>query len=204
MENIVKEFVNGMEHLRNNLYFSYFAVAFIEQKPFNEDLEFPEPFGIVTAEQLNATTDQIIDEYQNWIRRHFVIDMVLIYEKYATRMISTHKNNGIRIEPSLIPSTRQSNMFENMPYLFTEEDKKFITQLRRIKNCVVHYNGQYSKTNKIDYTFDLQTFISNGNEGKIILFHWNTLMWMYIKLLEVVQRVDTNYFKYYTGSSIND
>jgi hypothetical protein len=196
-EQIFTEFRNNMINLHSNIYFSFFAIAYIEQRPIKENLIFPKPFGTVTAESINKIPDAMFEEYNSWVRRHFIVDLLLFYEKYTSRMMSSHKNNGKRVDPSTLDEMTMINEFEKLPNLYSVEDILFIRQLRNIRNCTVHYNGSYSKRKPINYTFGTLNLVSHGHEGETIIFTWDGLLWMYEKLYQVISRVNENYFNNY-------
>ena len=81
--------------------------------------------------------------------------------------------------------------------IYIKNDVDFLIQLRRLRNSIVHYNGVYTITNPLNYTFDNETYNSQGNAGNTISVQFDTIMWIYNKLLDTVERGNTSYFNHY-------
>ena len=79
MKSILPEFIGSIERIKNNFYFSFLALSFINQRPFPNDIVLPVnlPGNIMTATSLNNFGNDGVQEYGNFIRRHFLNDMVI-------------------------------------------------------------------------------------------------------------------------------
>ena len=58
--------------------------------------------NVMTSSCLNSFDQNGIEEYGNSIRRHFLNDMVIAYERYSMFMIASHNNGQLRIDPALV------------------------------------------------------------------------------------------------------
>src|SRR5687767_2013583 len=82
------EINNSMNNIHHNFHLSFLAVNFINQRPFNQDiiLELESPRIVIKASSINNLSRNMLQEYGNFLRRLFLNDMVLAYERYATLM----------------------------------------------------------------------------------------------------------------------
>lgn len=201
MKTILIEFRNSMSNILNNFYLSFLAINFLKKQcPFRENVELAADmtYRIMDAQSLNRfAAPQGVQEYGASIRRHFLNDMVIAYERYSTMMIISHNNKQRRIDPCLIKKKLSAPLFERIKNVYQSDDLKFLSQLRRLRNSVVHYNGAYAATQKLNYTFGTQTFNSKGKEGQAITVTFDTLKWIYDKLIQIVQYGNSNYFRHY-------
>ena len=85
METILNEFNGSIERIRNNFYFSFLALNFLNQRPFNKDVVLPVNMAdnLMTAKSINSFDQDGVTEYGNSIRRHFLNDIVIAYERYS-------------------------------------------------------------------------------------------------------------------------
>jgi len=197
MNTILPELIGSIERIKNNFYFSFLALSFINQRPFPNDIVLPVnlPDNTMTAASLNNFDNDGVQEYGNSIRRHFLNDMVIGYERYSMAMYASHSNGQTRIDPALLNDRHLgAHRFEQLPNVYENDDKTFLVQLRRLRNSIVHYNGVYSSTNALDYTFGTQTYNSVGHEGQNISIEFENVLWIYDKLRECVGRGNSNYF----------
>jgi hypothetical protein len=200
MDTIFPEFINSMSRIKNNFYFSFLSLNFLNLRPFYQDIILPVKMSqnIMRAQSLNSFDIDGVQEYGNSIRRHFLNDMVIAYERYSMLMIASHNNRQRRIDPSLINDRRLgARLFEKLPKVYEQDDVTFLVQLRRLRNSIVHYNGVYSATNELNYTFGTQTYNSKGKEGQNISIEFDNLLWIHDRLIETVQRGNNRYFKNY-------
>jgi len=104
MQTIIAEFEGSIERIRNNFYFSFLAVNFINQRPFYNDIVLPlnSVNNIMSANSINSFDQDGVTEYGNSIRRHFLNDMVIAYERYSMLMIASHLNGQVRTEPETL------------------------------------------------------------------------------------------------------
>jgi len=65
MRTIHPEFVASMERIRNNFYFSFLALNFLNLRPFNQDVALPVnlPQNIMAARSLNSFDSDGVQEY---------------------------------------------------------------------------------------------------------------------------------------------
>jgi hypothetical protein len=200
MNTILPEFTGSIERIKNNFYFSFLALCFINQRPFQNDIVLPVnlPGNIMTAASLNNFDNDGVQEYGNSIRRYFLNDMVIGYERYSMAMYASHNNGQTRIDPALL-NDRQlgAHRFEQLPHVYGNDEITFFIQLRRLRNSIVHYNGVYSSTNELNYTFGTQTYNSVGHEGENISIEFENILWIYERLREYVDRGNINYFANY-------
>ncbi len=152
----------------------------------------------MTAQSLNSIDNEAVQDHGNSIRRHFLNDMVIVYERYSMLMIASHNNGQRHIDPSLINDrSLGAHLFEQLPNVYQPSDITFCVQLRRLRNSIVHYNGVYSATNELNYTFGTESYNSKGSEGKEISAKFDTLLWIYDRLMQTVQRGNASYFAHY-------
>ncbi len=200
MRSIFTEFNNSMQNIRGNFYISFLSINFInDNRPFSSDITINAHISnnTISSNTLN-NIPPTMHEYRNSIRRHFLNDMIIAYEKYCGLMYVSHNNNQTRTDPSIINDRRPfAPRFENISQVFSNNDRTFLVQLRRLRNSIVHYNGKYTITNTLNYTFGTQTYNSVGHEGENIIIQWDTLLWIYNHLLEIVNRGNSNYFTHY-------
>jgi hypothetical protein len=201
MQTIYPEFVGSMERIRNNFYLSFLALNFVNLRPFDLDVVLPVedlPQNIMTFQSLNSFDNDGVQEYGNSIRRHFLNDVVIAYERYSMLMIASHKNRQFRTDPCQINYRMLgAHLFEQLPYVYQPDDIVFLAQLRRFRNTIVHYNGIYSATNELNYVFGAEQYNSIGKEGKNISVKFDTLLWIYDRLRDTIQRGNTSYFVHY-------
>ena len=197
MRTILPEFVGSMENIKNNFYFSFLALSFLNQRPFSKDVVLPSNLthNIMKAQSINSFSVNEVREYGNSIRRHFLNDMVIAYERYSMLMFVSHNNNQQRIDPSVINDRRLgAHRFEQIPNIYQTNETRFLIQLRRLRNSIVHYNGVYSATNDLDYTFGTQNYLSSGNEGQNISIEFDNILWIYDNLMQIVENGNREYF----------
>lgn len=200
MNTILPEFIASIERIRNSFYFSFLAMAFLNQRPFTANIVLPVNMSnnIMTAASLNSFDNDGMQEYGNAIRRHLLNDIVIAYERYSMIMYASHINGRVRTDPAML-NDRQlgAHKFEQMANVYDSGVKTFFVQLRRLRNSIVHYNGVYSATNPLSYAFGTQTYNSVGHEGANISIEYNNILWIYDKLREFVGVGNSNYFLYY-------
>lgn len=200
MNTILPEFMGSMARIRNNFYFSFLALNFVNLRPFTHDVILPVAMSqnIMTSGSLNSFDKDGVQEYGNSTRRHFLNDMVIAYERYSMLMIASHNSSQHRIDPALVNDRRLgAHLFEQLASVYQPGEVTFLIQLRRFRNSIVHYNGVYSTTNELDYTFGTQGYHSVGNEGQNISVEFDTLSWIYDKLMQTVQSGNARYFSHY-------
>jgi hypothetical protein len=197
MNTIINEFNGSIERIINNFYFSFLSLNFVNQRPFLIDIVLPAnlTLNILKADSINNFDRDGIREYGNSIRRHFLNDIVIVYERYAMLMIASHQNGNVRTEPASQNNRNiGAHLFGQLPNLFTPNELLFLIQLRRLRNSIVHYNGHYSVTNELDYTFGTDVYKSIGNEGEKITIEFDNVIWIYNELKRIVLSGDSNYF----------
>ena len=200
MNTIFLEFMGSMERINNNFFFSFLALNFVNLRPFNRDVILPVIMAqnIMTYGSINSFDNDGMLEYGNSIRRHFLNDMVIAYERYSMLMIASHNNSQHRIDPALVNDRRLgAHLFEQLASVYQPGEVTFLIQLRRFRNSIVHYNSVYSATNELDYTFGTQGYHSVCNEGQNISVEFDTLSWIYDKLMQTVQSGNARYFSHY-------
>jgi hypothetical protein len=117
MNTILPEFMGSMARIRNNFYFSFLALNFVNLRPFTHDIILPVAMSqnIMTSGSLNSFDKDGIQEHGNSIRRHFLNDMVIAYERYSMLMIASHNNGQHRIDPALVNDRRLgAHLFEQL------------------------------------------------------------------------------------------
>jgi len=200
MRTILPEFIASKERIRNNFYFSFLSLNFINLRPFPHDVILPVelPENIITAQSLNNFDLDGTAEFGNSIRRHMLNDIVIAYERYSMLMFASHNNNQTRIDPALIRNRNLSAPnFENLNGIYLPDEITFLIQLRRLRNSIVHYNGVYSITNELNYTFGTNVYSSIGNEGQNISIEFENILLIYHQIIEIVRNGNTNYFQTY-------
>jgi len=200
MNTILSEFKASLENIKNNFYFSFLSINFLQNGPFASDITLQEQMknNIMSFTSLNNFGLSEVNEYKNSIRRHCLNDIVIAYERYSMLMYASHKNNKTRTDPATINDRKLgAAKFEQLKNIYIKNDVDFLIQLRRLRNSIVHYNGVYTITNPLNYTFDNETYNSQGNAGNTISVQFDTIMWIYNKLLDTVERGNTSYFNHY-------
>jgi hypothetical protein len=200
MQTIITEFEGSIERIRNNFYFSFLAVNFINQRPFYNDIILPlnSIHNIMTANSINSFDQDGVTEYKNSIRRHFLNDMVIAYERYSMLMIASHLNGQVRTEPETLNNRNiGANDFEHLVNIYSPDGLNFLIQLRRLRNSIVHFNGHYSVTNPLNYTFGTNTYNSVGNEGDNISIEFDSIQWIFDELRRIVRSGNDDYFTHY-------
>lgn len=201
MNTILPEFIGSMARIKNNFYFSFLALSFVNLRPFTCDIILPVAMSqkIMTSDSLNSFDKDGVQEYGNSTRRHFINDMVIAYERYSMLMIASHNNSYHRIDPAIVNNRwLGAHLFEQLSNVYLPDEVTFLTQLRRFRNTIVHYNGVYSATNELDYIFGTQGYRSVGNEGQNISVEFETISWIYDKLMQTVQSGNARYFSHYS------
>jgi hypothetical protein len=155
------------------------------------------PHSVMSWASLNSFDNDGTQEYGNSIRRHFLNDLVIAYVRYSMLMFTSHNNAQTRIDPARV-NDRQlgAYRFEQLIKVYEVGEGSFLSQLRRFRNSTVHYNGVYSATNELDYTFGAQTNYSPGHAGENISAEFNTLLWIHDRLLKTVQRGNVRYLSH--------
>jgi hypothetical protein len=200
MNTILNEFKGSLDRIKNNFYFSFLSINFAQNKPFANDIILPVQMAnnIMAAVSLNNFDNDGINEFANSIRRHFLNDIVIAYERYSMLMFASHQNGKTRIDPATINDRNLgAHKFENLANIYTQTELDFLIQLRRLRNSIVHYNGVYSSTNVLNYTFDTEPYNSTGNEGQSISINFDSILWIYDRIIEIVENGNTNYFIHY-------
>ena len=200
MRTILPEFVASMARIRNNFYFSFLALNFVNLRPFSADITLPVnvSHNVMTSNSLNSFDEDGVKEYGNSIRRHFLNDMVIAYERYSMLMIASHNNGQHRIDPALVNDRRLgAHLLEQLAHVYEPDECRFLIQVRRFRNSIVHYNGVYSATNALDYTFGTETYQSAGHEGQNIAVEFDTLLWIHDKLIVTAEDGNARYLAHY-------
>lgn len=199
MKTIYNEFKSGMENIYNSFFISFLALKPLMERPIFSDFMIPIKgftYNVLQASQLNQLGDDSINEYVNSIRRHALNDIVICYERYASLMYMSH-NNELQRKDSVLSDDRSINAakFENLDNrIYVDSDKCFFQQLRRLRNSIVHFNGVYTKTNPLNYTFDKNTYNSLGHEGENITIELDSIMYIYQEVYKLVSEINKRYF----------
>mgnify|MGYP004116399807 FL=1 len=110
-------------------------------------------------------------------------------------MFASHQNAKTRIEPATLNDRNLgAHNFEQLASIYDQADLTFLIQLRRLRNSIVHYNGVYSATNELNYTFGTNTYDSVGNEGLNITIEFDNILLIYERLKDIVKTGNDNYF----------
>jgi len=200
MNTILGEFNGSIERIKNNFYFSFLALNFINQRPFQADVILPVNLSqnIMTANSINSFDQDGVNEYGNSVRRHLLNDLVIAYERYSMIMYASHINGQTRTEPATLNNRNLgAHNFEQLPNVYSDDDKTFLIQLRRLRNSIVHYNGNYSATNELNYSFGTNTYNSVGNEGQNITIEFDNILLIYNRLINITRSGNDNYFANY-------
>ena len=200
MHSILPEFIGSTKRIRNNFYFNFLSLNFVNQRPFQHDVVLPVNLteNKMTKASLNSFDKDGVEEYGNSIRRHFLNDLIIAYERYSMIMVASHTNSQRRIDPAILKNRNLgAHKLEQLPNVYTSVDIKFFVQLRRLRNSIVHYNGVYSATNELDYTFGTNVYKSVGHEGENITIEFDNILWIYNKLTDSVKAGNEKYFLNY-------
>ena len=112
-------------------------------------------------------------------------------------MYMSHNNSQQRRDPAL--STDRSinaSKFENLDSrIYTESNREFFQQLKRLRNSIVHFNGVYTGTNLLNYTFGKNTYNSQGHEGENITIELDSIMSIYNEVYKLVDEINKRYFE---------
>lgn len=176
MRTVINEFNAGMDNIYNSFFISFLSLKVLEDRPLKNDYLIPISgfsHNRLEAVQVNRLQSDSVNEYVNSIRRHMLNDIVLCYERYATTIYASYRNGNKRVDPATQDNRNNKPLlFEGLPQLYTAEEKEFFIQLRHLRNSIVHYNGVYSATNPLNYTFYLDSYSSKGHEGEASVFSW--------------------------------
>ena len=199
MRTIYNEFKAGMDNIYNSFFISFLALKPLMERPLNDNFKIPIEgfaYNLLEANQINSLRNDSINEYVNSIRRHTLNDIVICYERYASLMYCSHNNGQQRQDPALLDDRYiNAAKFENLDNrIYEDSDKEFFQQLRRLRNSIVHFNGVYTQTNPLDYTFGKNTYKSQGHEGENISIELDSIMSIYNKVYELVENVNKRYF----------
>lgn len=199
MNTIYKEFNNSMSRIKDNFMLSFLSINFINQKPFLTDVILGVDFNenYISKEMMNNIPNDTVQEYGNSIRRHFLNDMVIAYERYVSLMYISDKKGKVRQETALYEKREiVSNLYSDFIYQYCEGDEKdFLKNFTRLRNSIVHYNSLYTISNPIDYTFGNKTYTSSGKEGQNVQINFENLLWIYEKLINTVKNINEKYYK---------
>lgn len=195
-QSIYDEYKAGMDNIYNSFFISFLALKPMQERPLLSDFVIPIKgfsFSRLEARQLNSLQNDSINEYINSIRRHMLNDIMICYERYASLMYTYHIK-GERVDyASIEDRTLNSAKFESLPNLFLQEEKEFISQLRRLRNSIVHYNSVYNKSNILNYTFHKNVYYSQGHEGENIQIDFDSIMYIYKTIFSLVTNVHSRY-----------
>ena len=168
-------------------------------KPFEFKLE-------LDGQSLNSFFESgASDRHFRLVRRQFLADLVSVYERCATAMIASHKNGRVLTDPSKLPKSEarslQAKHFEELPQVLTAEQKTWLSQLRRLRNSLLHYDGLYNFANELDYTLGSQRLVSKGREGTPIDgVDLEALLWIYGQTSTTFESACDNYWRYYSDA----
>lgn len=191
IEIIAKEFQGGMENIRNNFYLSFLTLLALESRPFDNSISIPsyEEPGFIDYNSLNKIGQDSVIEFENSIRRHTLNDIVICYERHASQLYLVLKDNEFS-DPSMEKSICNYPIeLETKFDLYTQDECTFFSQLRRLRNSIVHYNGVYNKKNTLNYKFQYNYYNSKGHEGENIMIKFETIMFIYHKVLDLFMAV---------------
>lgn len=199
MRTIFEQFSAGMDNIYNSFYLSFLSLKVLGERPLSNDYYIPISgfsFNHLEAERINSIQMDSVNEYVNAIRRHLLNDIVICYERYATTMYASFCNGMIRTDPAKIDDRGNNpSKFEKIEGLYTKEEKEFFVQLRHLRNSIVHYNGVYSKTNPLNYTFYKNYYNSDGHEGEPISVELDSLMYILTRTRSMVERINKVFFE---------
>lgn len=199
MRTIFEHFSAGMDNIYNSFFLSFLSLKVLEERPLSKDYYIPVAefsFTHLEAGQINRLQMDSVNEYVNSIRRHLLNDIVICYERYATTMYASFCNGMIRTDPARIDDRGNNpSKFERIEGLYTNEEKEFFVQLRHLRNSIVHYNGVYSKTNPLNYTFYKNYYNSEGHEGESISIELDSLMYIFKRTRATVGRINGVFFE---------
>ncbi|MEW6337066.1 MAG: hypothetical protein ACOY3Y_14125 [Acidobacteriota bacterium] len=150
MKRVFDRFRASMYRIHEDFHLGCLALVFVDQQPFLEDIVLPLALTkkSLPAAWLNDLRADQLDEYAGALVRHFLNDMVLAYERYATTMLLSHESAGVLTEPAVKGNRRLTpGRFEKLRGVYSQTDRDFVVQLRYLRNTVVHYNGLYNTSN---------------------------------------------------------
>ena len=204
MRSIHEEFQAGMSNIYNSFFISFLSLKPLEERPLRDDYIIPIAgfrHNRLEADQINRVQMDSVNEYVNSLRRHMLNDIVICYERYATTMYVSYHNNLVRVDPAMLDDRRvNSSLFEKLDNLYSEEEKEFFSQLRHLRNSIIHYNGVYTSTNPLDYTFGDDAYHSNGHEGESITIELDSIIAIFEKVKSIVQRINDRFFELFVPS----
>lgn len=204
MKTIYSEFKAGMDNIYNSFFISFLALKPLLERPLRKDFIIPIEgfsYNVLEAKQLNNLGNSDANEYVNSIRRHALNDIVICYERYSTQMYASHINKQIRIDPAMLKDRSiNSSKFESLDNVYTEYSLKFFQQLKRLRNSIVHFNGVYTATNQLDYTFHKNEYHSDSHEGELISIELDTIMFIHKEVDRLVKIINERYFDNYKNN----
>ena len=217
MKEIHRTFRIAMANLYEHLVTSYVILPYLmrdktARSPFQDKVNMPvrlhDRYKLfeLDGELLNSFLEsEASTRYFRIARRQFLADLVSIYERCATAMIASHKNGRVLTDPSKLPKSEarslQARHFEELPQVLTAEQKTWLSQLRRLRNSLLHYDGLYNFANELDYTLGSQRLVSKGREGTPIDgVDLEALLWIYGQTSTTFESACDNYWRYYSDA----
>lgn len=114
-------------------------------------------------------------------RRAFITDLYLIIARYSIFL------HGLIDDKEIIDPAISDNAIDQAPTLLNpflkKEDKDFLDFFHKVRNSLIHYDGNHNKKSRLDYTFSGTHFLTTENNlGQQIEWSVNELIELYQKI----------------------
>lgn len=119
-------------------------------------------------------------------RRSYLNDLYSLISRYSiiiNRAITIERDQPLA--PEFSDRIIENSLTLLFKYISSKEDKEFLDFFRKARNCLVHYDGNYSLYQKIDFEFDGTKFDSESNIGKQINWSIQNLHALYNRIKSI-------------------
>jgi hypothetical protein len=118
------------------------------------------------------------------LRRAFLNDLYLIVSRYCIRIKLCLDGKG-NDNPSFLDARIDQPLFLLNRFL-SKGDKKFLDFFNKIRNSVVHHDGEHNKMNRLDYIHCGTHFLTTeANLGTQIIWRFSEMIEIYSRLKKI-------------------
>jgi hypothetical protein len=188
-EDEIKIFLEGLNHDIDNIFwiFQVKLAGLYEIRRLKED--YVENIGVTSEEDstlkihfiINITKDKLESSYkllETEARRAYITDLYLILARYSILLRGVIDDKKI-IDPSLSVEIIDKALELLNPFL-NKEEKAFLVFFHKVRNSLIHHDGNHNKKNALNYVFCGITFqTSEQNIGQQIEWGIRELLELY-------------------------
>lgn len=156
---------------------------------------YNEKVGVTRANDVEQKIIHVIEISTNKLKSSYSILETEMRRAFISDLYVAVANNSILIRNVLdkkivINSSLSEEKIDKAPTLLypflKKEDKEFLNFFHKIRNSVIHYDGNHNKRNSIDYKFgDVHFFTTEVNHGKQIEWGIDQLIDLYHRVKEI-------------------